>query len=203
MLLLTSSIEQSSLPDWILYLAAIAIVAITFSYVKNAVLMRPQQRTTKPSTEPIMPARPTKVYNSIEELPGMTLAELSKFDGHDTATPLYLGCGGLVFDVSSARGFYGPGAPYGVFAGKDGSRGLARMEIQYTNASIDDLTGEQQVTLDEWTAKYKSKYDIIARIVDDSEPHSGNVKPKAPRSSKSSKAADENVTTDAPSTTSN
>jgi len=90
-----------------------------------------------------------------------------------------LGCGGRVFDVSSARGFYGPGAAYGVFAGKDASRGLARMEIEYKGADISDLSGSQQVTLQEWADKFESKYPVVGRIVDSTEPNSGSASTSA------------------------
>jgi len=93
--------------------------------------------------------------------------------------------------VSSARGFYGPGAAYGVFAGKDASRGLATMEIEYKGADISDLSGSQQVTLDEWAQKFESKYPIVGRIVDSSEPNSGSASPSQP----AGQAAAQNTTT--------
>lgn len=103
-----------------------------------------------------------------------SLAELYQFNGADANKPLYLGCGGLVFDMSSARNFYGPGAGYGVFAGRDASKGLATMQVQYTNADISSLTDEQRTTLNEWKNKYIAKYPVVGRIVDASEPNSGS-----------------------------
>lgn len=37
--------------------------------------------------------------------------ELAKHDGSDASLPLLLSVQGMVFDVSPARSFYGPGAP--------------------------------------------------------------------------------------------
>ena len=48
--------------------------------------------------------------------------ELSKFDGTNPSSPIYLAIKGIVFDVSSQRDMYKPGAGYNVFAGKDASR---------------------------------------------------------------------------------
>ncbi len=36
---------------------------------------------------------------------------------------------GKVFDVSGKRDMYGPGAGYNVFAGKDASRGLGKLDL--------------------------------------------------------------------------
>ncbi|KAJ2546664.1 Dihydrodipicolinate synthase, partial [Coemansia sp. RSA 1836] len=54
-----------------------------------------------------------------------TPQELALCNGHDESTPLHIAVRGIVYDVSKARGFYGPGGPYANFAGRDASRGLA------------------------------------------------------------------------------
>ncbi len=69
--------------------------------------------------------------------------------GSDPSGPILLGCNGIVFDVTSGASFYGPDGPYGVFAGKDASRGLATMQIEYTSAKIDDLSASQKATMKE------------------------------------------------------
>lgn len=40
--------------------------------------------------------------------------------------PIYLAIKGLVFDVSSKRDFYGKDGAYGVFAGKDCTKAIAK-----------------------------------------------------------------------------
>lgn len=42
---------------------------------------------------------------------------------------ILLAINGRVFDVSSGRHFYGPGGPYGNFAGRDASRGMAKQSF--------------------------------------------------------------------------
>ncbi len=44
---------------------------------------------------------------------------LLAYNGSDPCKPLLLSLKGRVIDVSMGRDFYGPGGPYGVFAGKD------------------------------------------------------------------------------------
>lgn len=51
-----------------------------------------------------------------------THQELSKHDGTDASAPIYVAIKGSVFDVSTKKEMYGPGAGYHVFAGKDASR---------------------------------------------------------------------------------
>jgi len=101
------------------------------------------------------------------------LAELKAYDGTDKTKPLYLGCMGNVYDVTAAASFYGPGNAYGVFAGRDASRGLARMDVAYDGANISDLSPSEKQTLREWADKYDMKYPKVGKIVDFTEPNSG------------------------------
>lgn len=81
---------------------------------------------------------------------------------------------GLVFDVSPGRSFYGPEGPYHNFAGRDASRGLATNSfdddmLADINGPIDTLEGlteEEQNTLDEWLAFFKSKYTEVGKLVE-------------------------------------
>lgn len=52
----------------------------------------------------------------------LTDAELLAFTGEDPDKPIYVALNGTIFDVSSGRGFYGPGGHYGHFAGRDATR---------------------------------------------------------------------------------
>ena len=48
----------------------------------------------------------------------ITLSELGKYDGRDYTRPLYIAVKGSVFDVSTARDFYGPGMSLSVTANR-------------------------------------------------------------------------------------
>lgn len=112
----------------------------------------------------IEPANPERTF---------TLAQLKEYDGSNPTGPIYMGTAGTVFDVTSGESFYGPGGPYGVFAGRDASRGLAKMDLKSTSSDVTDLSPSEKQTLKEWFDKFSSKYPIVGKIVDASEPNSG------------------------------
>ncbi|KAJ2077907.1 hypothetical protein H4R24_004843 [Coemansia sp. RSA 988] len=51
-----------------------------------------------------------------------TQVELSQYDGTNPEKPILLAIEGDVYDVTLGSGFYGPGASYHLFAGRDASR---------------------------------------------------------------------------------
>ena len=161
-------ILDSTQPDWTLYILTIGAVAAGIHFFWTA-----YNPPSLPPPPPPASAATSATQMSTSRDKAWTLSELSSYNGTDPSKPLLMGCLGHVFDVSSGASFYGPGGPYGVFAGKDASRGLARMEIEYRGSDISDLTGSQLTTLQEWHDKFESKYPMVGRIVDDSQPNSG------------------------------
>ena len=57
------------------------------------------------------------------------ISELVGYDGSDPNKPLLIGIRGQVYDVSRGRDFYGPGGPYGMFAGLFTSSSNLKHEI--------------------------------------------------------------------------
>jgi len=100
----------------------------------HSVLLTPtvgQARRLEPSVSySMLPAEHPKT-NVWSKYTPRTLAiydGTGKYDGRDGSTIL-LAINGKVFDVTTGRNFYGPGGPYGNFAGRDASRGMAKQSF--------------------------------------------------------------------------
>ncbi len=96
----------------------------------------------------------------------VTRDELMRYTGSQHEKRIYLCCKNIVYDVTSARDFYGPEGPYANFAGRDASRALALMSLKIEdveNTELSDLNEEQLNVLNDWERKFKSKYKIVGR----------------------------------------
>ncbi|XP_060634932.2 membrane-associated progesterone receptor component 2 [Anolis sagrei] len=98
-----------------------------------------------------------------------TLEQLREYDGARTPR-LLLAVNGKVFDVTKGSKFYGPEGPYGIFAGRDASRGLATfcldkdaLRDEYDDLS--DLNAVQMESVREWEMQFKEKYDYVGRLL--------------------------------------
>ena len=96
-----------------------------------------------------------------------TLEELSAYDGSDPTMPLLLAIRGEVYDVGRGRDFYGPGGPYGMFAGKDCTRALAKVAFdpELFTGDIEGLDQDELDKLDEWIEMFEGKYRRVGRLV--------------------------------------
>lgn len=98
-----------------------------------------------------------------------SLEQLRQYDGSRTPRIL-LAVNGKVFDVTKGSKFYGPAGPYGIFAGRDASRGLATfcldkdaLKDEYDDLS--DLNAVQMESVREWEMQFKEKYDYVGRLL--------------------------------------
>ncbi|KAD6453669.1 hypothetical protein E3N88_08375 [Mikania micrantha] len=92
----------------------------------------------------------------------LTLDQLNQYDGTNPSNPIYIAVKGRIFDVSTAKSFYGPGGSYAMFAGKDATRALAKMSKNDEDVvgSLDGLTEKEIGVLDDWEKKFEAKYRI-------------------------------------------
>lgn len=97
-----------------------------------------------------------------------TIEELKKYDGHGPDGRILVALNGSVYDVTRGAAFYGPGAPYAVFAGRDASRGLATFTLELLKDEYDDLSdlnSEQMSSMKEWELQFKERYDYVGKLL--------------------------------------
>ncbi|KAH8109069.1 cytochrome b5 [Phellopilus nigrolimitatus] len=102
-----------------------------------------------------------------------TAKTLAPFDGRD-GRRILLAIKGTVFDVTAGRSFYGPDGPYGNFAGRDASRGMAKQSfdldmltpIDQPLDKLDDLTPSEIGNMDGWIEHFSNKYIICGELVE-------------------------------------
>lgn len=70
--------------------------------------------------------------------------------------------------MSQSRQFYGPGAPYASFAGKEITFALARGQIEGPfNVGAQDFDEHDEEAVAGWVNKFHKKYPVVARLVAD------------------------------------
>lgn len=126
--------------------------------------------STQPS-EATQPKHPeTIVFKNYTPL------ELHPFNGkQDNGNGrILMAVSGNVYDVTRGRSFYGPGGPYGNFAGRDASRGLAKgsfeedmlTDIEKPIDKLEDLTRDEWESLREWESHFSGKYLLVGKLVE-------------------------------------
>lgn len=95
-----------------------------------------------------------------------------RFKGEGGQEPILLGLNGDVFDVSSGARFYGPEAPYRLFAGVDATRSLSTGSLEEGDLNSVDLTdfgskpGAWDTLVEQW-GFYADKYGRVGRLVEE------------------------------------
>ncbi|XP_041359509.1 membrane-associated progesterone receptor component 1-like [Gigantopelta aegis] len=99
-----------------------------------------------------------------------TIEQLREYDGKAKEGRILIAVNNKVFDVTRGKRFYGPGGPYGLFAGRDASRALATFSLgeealrdEYDDLS--DLNSMQMESVREWEMQFTEKYDYIGKLL--------------------------------------
>ena len=108
--------------------------------------------------------------------------ELEAYDGTDPGLPVLLGVDGEVFDVTDiGYHFYGPGAGYHVFAGRDATRPLALGTLSAADVAAGSITCDfspaQLRAVAEQLKFYREKYPLYGRLEDSPPPVGTGVVP--------------------------
>ncbi|CAO3573808.1 unnamed protein product [Mortierella alpina] len=94
-----------------------------------------------------------------------TPEELAKHDGTNDSVPIYVAIKGKVFDVSTKKEMYGPGAGYHCFAGKDASKALGKSSLKPEDCIADysGLDEKEMKTLDDWVVFFEKRYPVVGK----------------------------------------
>lgn len=98
----------------------------------------------KPEEEPIV-------------LRDFTLEQLREFNGLN-GKPIYIAIKGEVYDASKGTQYYGEGAPYQCFAGRDATRAMAKFsfeEAELANPDVSDIGPFERGMLEDFIHKFK------------------------------------------------
>ena len=150
----------------VVFALALGIVGVLFVFIKacgKGATKKVDER--KPSSIKPPSKSKEKTDSKNEESKTFTKAELLKYRGEGGAKT-YIAVKKIVFDVSTNE-MYAPGGSYHVFTGHDASRALAKMSLKpedVDNDNLKDLSLSERDTLDEWFAKFDTKYERVGKM---------------------------------------
>ncbi|KAF9578773.1 hypothetical protein BGW38_005266 [Lunasporangiospora selenospora] len=150
---------MSSLANPVNWVLAAVLGYITYNYFSASPPPPP------PTPRPKFPTLVFKEY---------TPKELTEFDGRTSETRILIAINTKVFDVTRGRNFYGPDGPYGNFAGRDASRGLAKnsfdksvlVAVDGPIDKLEDLTDEEKESLSDWAMHFEGKYQLVGKLIE-------------------------------------
>lgn len=106
--------------------------------------------------------------HSQDNYPTFTAQELQEFGSGLDGTPIYLSIFGRVYDVSKGSKFYGDGASYSMFAGKDVTRALCLgcKQPECLVRSTEGLTKDQINEGKRWLSFFHlhDKYNFVGKM---------------------------------------
>ncbi|CAF4746352.1 unnamed protein product [Rotaria sp. Silwood2] len=147
---------------WTSPINLILVILIIFLLFKLFLLKR--KPTHNPSPSKVTPPLPKMAKQDL------TVEELLRYNGTDSNGRILTAIFGDIFDVSRRNDLYGPGGSYSLFAGRDATRSLSKMQLTqslFSNEYDDlaDLTDGERATARNWHEDFREKYDIVGRLL--------------------------------------
>ncbi|CAF1614076.1 unnamed protein product [Adineta ricciae] len=140
----------------------ILVGLIAFLLVKLLRLKR------KPSDYPSSVKMPPQLPKMPKQ--DLTVEQLRGYNGVDSNGRILTAIYGDIFDVSRRSDLYGPGGSYSLFAGRDATRALSKMQLTQSLFSdeyddLADLADNERSTARNWHEDFREKYDIVGRLL--------------------------------------
>lgn len=113
----------------------------------------------QPSTSPTPPQLPKM------DKTDLTVEQLRQYNGTDSNGRILTAIYGDIFDVSRRSDLYGPGGSYSLFAGRDATRALSKMQLTQSLFSteyddLNDLNDNERATARNWHEDFRGKRNV-------------------------------------------
>ncbi|CAF1331432.1 unnamed protein product [Rotaria magnacalcarata] len=100
----------------------------------------------------------------------LTVSELRGYNGIESNGRILTAVYGDLFDVSRRSDLYGIGGSYSLFAGRDATRALSKMQLDpslFSNEydELTDITDKERATARNWHEDFREKYDIVGHLL--------------------------------------
>jgi len=140
----------------------VLVILIIFLLIKLFLLKR--KPTPDPTPSNVPPPLPKMTKQDL------TIEQLKEYNGTNSNGRILTAIYGDIFDVSRRNDLYGPGGAYSLFAGRDATRALSKMQLTQTLFSdeyddLKDLTDGERSTARNWHEDFREKYDIVGRLL--------------------------------------
>jgi len=147
---------------WTSPINLLLVAWIIFLLVKLVLLKRKPSNNASQKRAPVQLPKMSKC--------DLTVEELRSYNGIESNGRILTAIYGDIFDVSQRSDLYGIGGSYSLFAGRDATRALSKMQLDpslFSNEYDDltDLTDKERATARNWHEDFREKYDIIGRLL--------------------------------------
>ncbi|CAF2386297.1 unnamed protein product [Rotaria sp. Silwood2] len=100
----------------------------------------------------------------------LTVSELRGYNGIESNGRILTVVYGDIFDVSQRSDLYGIGGSYSLFAGRDATRALSKMQLDpslFSNEydDLSDITDKERATARSWHEDFREKYDLVGHLL--------------------------------------